>query len=100
MGKEGHRMTKKARRGAHREKAPVDLVTVDLTDELAPLIRRHAEDCRALLILIAAPFWPLDEGQMRFRMQVKYLSWARARRVLEILHEEDDHPAADGGVEP
>jgi hypothetical protein len=74
-----------------KEDPSFELVNLVLTDEqrrqLEPLVRRQTHDRRGLLFVSVAPFWSVEAGQTRLRLQAKFLPWARARRALKVMQE-------------
>jgi hypothetical protein len=79
------------RRATAKASDLLEVVTLVLTDEqrrwLEPLVRRQAQDRRGLLFVSVAPFWSVEAGQTRLRLQAKFLPWARARRALKVMQE-------------
>jgi hypothetical protein len=68
-----------------------EVITLTLTQEqrrqLETLVRRQGSEHKALLLASVAPFFDLQAGQVRFRLQALMLDWPRANRVLKIIHE-------------
>jgi hypothetical protein len=77
---------------AHPE-LPFDagVVTVTLTAEqhaqLLPLVRRQVTDRLGLLLMSIAPYVEVEAGETKLRLQVMYLDWKTARKILKLIRE-------------
>jgi hypothetical protein len=66
-----------------------EIVTVVLSDrqrdQLMPLVEKQATDRRAVVFVSVAPFWDLDAGETRLRLQAAFLDWKTANKVLKLI---------------